>query len=122
MGATGVRKKIRHDENTRAKIQTSMIINRLQNHLEGHLELSQTQVRCAEILLRKTLPDLTATEMTAEVVHSFAMVPAVMSKEDWLRTRGDPKLLEHAPQPVARREDKSQVAPPVAKDPNSKLN
>lgn len=110
MGATGVRKKIRHDENTRAKIQTSMIINRLQNHLEGHLELSQTQVRCAEILLRKTLPDLAATEMTAEVVHSFAMVPAVMSKEDWLRTRGDPKLIEH------------EAEEPKPKDPNSKLN
>src|ERR1700733_4579190 len=27
------------------------------------------------------------------VVHRFAQVPAVMSKEDWLRTRGDPHLL-----------------------------
>jgi hypothetical protein len=27
------------------------------------------------------------------VVHRFAQGPAVMSKEDWLRTRGDPNLL-----------------------------
>lgn len=111
MGARGVRtQKIRHDENTRAKIQTSLIIGRLQNHLHGKIELSQTQVRCAEILLRKTLPDLTATEMTAEVVHRFAQVPAVMSKADWLATRGDPKLIEHV------------AEEPKPKDPNSKLN
>jgi hypothetical protein len=27
------------------------------------------------------------------VVHRFAVVPPVMSKEDWLATRGDPNLL-----------------------------
>jgi hypothetical protein len=29
----------------------------------------------------------------AAVVHAFAVVPEVMSEEDWLRTRGDPRLL-----------------------------
>jgi len=102
--------KIRHDEETRAKIQTSQLLNRLQDHVFGKCDLSATQVRAAEICLRKTIPDLTATEMTAEVVHSFAQVPAVMSKEDWLRTRGDPKLIEHV------------AEEPKPKDPNSKLN
>jgi hypothetical protein len=27
------------------------------------------------------------------VTHKFAIVPAVMSKEDWLATKGDPELL-----------------------------
>jgi hypothetical protein len=31
------------------------------------------------------------------VVHRFAQVPAVMSREDWLRTRGDPNLLPGKP-------------------------
>jgi hypothetical protein len=103
--------KIRHDEETRAKIQTSQLLNRLQDHVFGKCELTPTQVRAAEICLRKTIPDLTATEMTAEVVHRFAQVPAVMSKADWLATRGDPKLLELKP-----------AEPEKPKDPNSKLN
>ena len=45
-----------------------------------------------------------------EMVHRFAMVPGVMPKDQWLATRGDPKLIEH--QPVE----------PKPKDPNSKLN
>jgi hypothetical protein len=61
-------KKIRHDDETRAKIQTSQLINRLSDHVFGKIELSSTQVRSAEILLKKTIPDLTSTE--ASVAHS----------------------------------------------------
>lgn len=46
-----------------------------------------------------------------EVVHRFAQVPAVMSKADWLATRGDPKMLEL-----------KTAEPEKPKDPNSKLN
>jgi hypothetical protein len=45
-------------EETRKKVQTSQLINRLQDHVLGEVELSSTQVRAAEILLKKTLPDL----------------------------------------------------------------
>jgi hypothetical protein len=107
--------KIRHDENTRAKIQAAQIINRLQGHLDGKFELSQTQVRCAEILLRKVLPDLSATEIQGELMHNFAMVPAVMSQEQWLATRGDPKLIEHQPA-------EPEKPKPAPNDPNRKLN
>jgi len=103
--------KIRHDEETRAKIQTTQLLKRLQDHVFGHCDLEATQVKAAEICLRKTLPDLTATEMNAEVVHCFAMVPQVMEKQQWLATRGDPKLIEHQP-----------IEPEKPKDPNSKLN
>lgn len=60
-------RKIRHDDETRAKIQTSQLINRLYGHVVGKVELSPTQVRAAEVLLRKTLPDLSATEIDAKV-------------------------------------------------------
>lgn len=60
-------RKIRHDEETRAKIQTSQLINRLQSHVLGKVELSPTQVRSAEILLKKTIPDLSATELSGSV-------------------------------------------------------
>lgn len=60
------RKKIRHDENTRMKIQAAALINRLTNHALGDLELSSTQVRAIEVLLRKILPDLTDVKMEVD--------------------------------------------------------
>lgn len=62
--------KIRHDEETRAKIQTSQLINRLQGHVAGEFDLKPTQVQAALGLLRKTLPDLTATELSGNVALS----------------------------------------------------
>ena len=43
-----------------------MLIKRLANHALGKVEMSPTQVRAAEVLIRKTLPDLRATEHTGE--------------------------------------------------------
>lgn len=54
-------KKIRHDEETRSKIQAAQIINRLYKNVMGEVELTSTQVSSANILLRKVLPDLQAT-------------------------------------------------------------
>lgn len=51
-------KKIRHDDNTRAKIQAAMIINRLQDCVAGKITLDAQQVSAAKTLLAKTLPDL----------------------------------------------------------------
>lgn len=59
-------KKIRHDENTRLKIQAAQLINRLQGHANGTVELSPTQVRAIEVLLRKTLPDLSDVRMEVD--------------------------------------------------------
>lgn len=55
-----------HDLRTREKIQTSQLINRLQSNALGELEkeMSPGQVKSAEILLRKILPDVSATELT----------------------------------------------------------
>ena len=64
-------RKIRHDDETRAKIQTSQLINRLSDHVLGKLELSPTQVRAAEILLKKTIPDLSSAENKTEVTHRY---------------------------------------------------
>lgn len=54
-------------EATRQKVQASQLINRLQDHVLGEVELSATQVRAAEILLKKTLPDLTENKNTSVV-------------------------------------------------------
>lgn len=59
-------RKIRHDENTRLKIQAAQLINRLQGHANGKVDLSPTQVRAIEVLLRKTLPDLSDVRMEVD--------------------------------------------------------
>lgn len=55
-----VRKRLSHDDKTREKIQTSQFINRLTSFINGEIELSPSQVRAIEVLLKKTLPDLQA--------------------------------------------------------------
>ena len=55
-----------HATRTREKIKTSMLVNALVNHVLGKNEMSATQVRAAEILLRKTLPDMQRTEHELE--------------------------------------------------------
>lgn len=61
-------KRPNHDDKTRKKIQASQLINRLTNHALGKLEkpMEASQVRAAEILLKKTIPDLSNVEMTGE--------------------------------------------------------
>jgi hypothetical protein len=58
------RNKVELTEAWREKIRASMLINRLQNHVSGRIEMSPTQLRAAEILLKKRLPDLTSSELT----------------------------------------------------------
>lgn len=68
--------KIRHDDETRAKIKTSQLINRLSDHVLGTVDLKPTQVAAALGLLRKTIPDLSAAENKTEVLHRYvARVP-----------------------------------------------
>jgi len=64
--AARIRKK--HQEETRARIQTTQLINRLQNHALGTEvnDLKPSQLRAIEILLKKSLPDLQSTEITGD--------------------------------------------------------
>ena len=57
-------RKIRHDEETRAKIQASQLINRLQDHVFGKVDLKPTQVQSALGLLKKSVPDISAVQHT----------------------------------------------------------
>lgn len=51
-------------EEARQKIRTTQLINRLQDHALGKVDMSSTQVKSVEVLLRKALPDLATVEMT----------------------------------------------------------
>jgi hypothetical protein len=54
-----------HQDDVRKKIQASQLINVLQDHaLSGEGELSPTRMKAIEILLKKSLPDLSSIELT----------------------------------------------------------
>ena len=78
-----------HDAQTRAKISTSQLVNRLMKHAKGEVKMEQTQVRAAEILLRKTLPDLTATELKGEM-RNFVISAEPLTEEEWVVEYGLP--------------------------------
>lgn len=59
--------KIRHDDQTRAKIQASQLINRLQDYALNGGELDSSRIKAIEILLKKTLPDLSAVELSGDM-------------------------------------------------------
>ncbi len=63
-------------ENTRKRIKTTMIVKRLIDHIDGNIELTATQIRAAEILLNKTLPNLQALEIDALVQQEQRIVTA----------------------------------------------
>ncbi len=73
----------RHQDDIRAKIQAGNLINRLEKHINGQIDLTNTQLRAIEILLKKSVPDLTSTDinMTAEVRSVVTDQP--MTADEW---------------------------------------
>jgi hypothetical protein len=65
--------RLQHQEEVREKIRTSQLINRLQDHAFGDVELSPTQIKAIEVLLRKNLPDLGAVEITGDAERPVAV-------------------------------------------------
>jgi hypothetical protein len=58
-----------HQADVRAKIKTSQLINRLENHVfkKGDKnDLTGTQLKAIEILIRKTLPDLSTVTLSGD--------------------------------------------------------
>jgi hypothetical protein len=53
-------------ETWRAKIKASMLINRLQDHADGSIEMTPTQVQACKILLDKTISNA-PTEIAGQV-------------------------------------------------------
>lgn len=56
-----------HQDEIRAKIQASQLVNVLQNHALGLSEdLSPTRMKAIEILLRKSLSDLSSIQLSGD--------------------------------------------------------
>lgn len=63
-----------HQDEVRLRIQTSQLINRLTDHALGNTELSATQIRAIEILLKKSIPDLSAIEISGDEESPLQLV------------------------------------------------
>ncbi len=57
-------------ENTRARIQTTMIVKRLEDHILGKVEMKSSQVQAASVLIKKTLPDLQAIHVQNDALNN----------------------------------------------------
>lgn len=63
----------------REGIPVSLILGKLVRHVKGKDDMSVTQLRAAEILLKKAMPDLSATEDTGEM---YAREARDLSREE----------------------------------------
>ena len=73
----------RTPDEIREKIQGSMLINRLCNHVESDKPegtMSASQVNAAKILLNKVIPDLKSIELSSDKENPMHMV----TKVEWV--------------------------------------
>ena len=79
---------LRHLPYDRTKIKVGVLLEMLEAHAIGRRKMDASQVRAAEILLKKVLPDLAAIEHsgeTTENVHYYAEIPEkAKTTEEWL--------------------------------------
>ena len=62
--------RTKHQDETRARIQVSNLITRVEKYALGELsdsDISPNRLNAIKLLLGKTLPDLSATEVTQQV-------------------------------------------------------
>lgn len=73
-------------EEWRAKIQTSELINRLQAHALGTARMLPTQLKAIEILLRKTIPDLSQIDSSVliQTMPEARVYPMGLNEQDRL--------------------------------------
>lgn len=73
------RLRLRHQDEVRAKIQASQLLNRLTDHAFGVIELSNSQIKAIEILLKKSIPDLQAIELSGDAENPVSLKFAWMT-------------------------------------------
>lgn len=71
-----VRTNLRQQEQTRSAIQTSQLVNRLQDFALGKegVDIDAGRLKAIEILLRKSLPDLSAVTVSGDDENPIGFV------------------------------------------------
>ena len=92
-----------HPDEVRSKIQAIRLVDVLHQFIFSEIDkdgrkladLSMAQVRAIDCLLKKVVPDLTRTLISADVnVRYVAELPKVLTKEEWVKKYGTPDTLE----------------------------
>ena len=65
-------RKTRQDE-VRAKIQAGNLIARLNKHIGGEITLENSQIKCIEILLDRSIPKLSSIELSGDKDNPVAI-------------------------------------------------
>jgi hypothetical protein len=88
------RKQLFHPDEVKAKIQASQLLNRLQKHAFGEVDMTPTQIAAAKICLDKSVPNLSAAEITQETtIRYVARVPdKARTSEEWQQQHEQPTL------------------------------
>lgn len=67
-----------HQEDVRKKIQVSQLLNVLQDHaLTEGSEISMSRMKAIEILLRKSLPDLSAVTISGDAENPMQVIQRI---------------------------------------------
>jgi len=70
-------RKITLSDEWKEKIRISHIINRLSQSFDGEIELTSDQIRIADMLLKKVVPDLARTDGTIEHTGEIDIINVV---------------------------------------------
>lgn len=76
------RKRTWTPEIVRQRIRTGVIARRLMKHVMGEIEMTPTQVSAGLGLLKKVLPDLSATELSGELKTTDVSAKP-LTAEEW---------------------------------------
>lgn len=88
--------KIRHDEETRSRIQVGNIVNRLEKFIAGEIKMESAAVTAALGLLKKVLPDLTSVEHSGDVTTTYvARIPSASETIDAWQQQHVPAQAKH---------------------------
>lgn len=92
------RKRLRLAAKTRERTQTSMLVNRLLDHVFGKCEMTPSQVKAALVaVLRKTLPDLKAVKAEYDTAPSCIDAMRANYRDDDKSQKPDAKKSEIDP-------------------------
>jgi len=89
-----------HPDEVRSKIQAIRLVDILHQFIFSEedkngrklADLTMAQVRAIDCLLKKVVPDLTRTLISADVnVKYVAELPKVLSRDEWVKKYGNPE-------------------------------
>lgn len=87
----------------RDRIQVGVLLNLLNDHAKGVIELSQSRLKAIEILLRKSMPDLSSVDQRVQgenVVRYYAELPRKDATADEWSKRVGPTGTGENPQDI----------------------